>query len=184
MAWHATGLINLDMNKTDNIADVGKHKFELAGLGRAPFTFKGVNENVITYPDGTSKAGGSCDYCGNGIRYEFVIDSSDGLRSKVGCNCIEKVGDKGILKAYKSSPEYRKAQQLKRQEKSRAVVAELKELIEGNREKLASLPHPRGFTDRNTGQPLTGLDQVEWLFENCGASGRASLLKSVKTMLA
>ena len=59
------------MNKTDNAANVGKHKFELAGLGMAPFRFIGASENAITYPDGTTKAVGSCDYCG---KFKSAVD--------------------------------------------------------------------------------------------------------------
>ena len=77
--------------KTDNLENVGKHKFELAGLGLAPFRFIGANEKRITYPDGSSKAGSSCDYCATGIALECWVESADGKRFKVGCNCIEKV---------------------------------------------------------------------------------------------
>lgn len=166
--------------KTENAAEVGMHAFERAGLGKAPFRFVGASDNVITYPDGTSKAGGSCDYCGTGIRTECHIKSADGKLSKVGCNCIEKVGETGILKAYKTSPEFRAKQRAIRGVKAASVLATLKDLIETKREVMAAMPHPRGFTDRKTGKPLSYLDQVEWLFRNSGAAGRASLLKMIQ----
>jgi hypothetical protein len=70
------------------------HPFEKAGLGKAPFSCTGVSENVFTLPDGTSKAGGCCDYCGTGIRWEFWIKGSvAGARQfKVGCDCVAKTG--------------------------------------------------------------------------------------------
>jgi hypothetical protein len=70
------------------------HPFEKAGFGKAPFSCTHVSENVFTLPDGTSKAGGCCDYCGTGIRWEFWIKSSTvGERQrKVGCDCVAKTG--------------------------------------------------------------------------------------------
>ena len=70
------------------------HPFEKSGLGRAPFSCTHVTENVFALPDGTSKAGGCCDYCGTGIRWEFWIKGSvAGARQfKVGCDCVAKTG--------------------------------------------------------------------------------------------
>lgn len=169
--------------KTDTQDNVGKHAFELAGLGLAPFRFVGASENVITYPDGTQKAGGCCAYCSTGIRLECHVKSADGRFFKVGCNCIEKVGDKGLLKAYKTSPEFRAKQALARRQKSQAVFAQLSDLIASSADRLAAMPHPRGFSDRKTGQPLTALDNAKWMLSNCGASGRAEFLQSLKKVL-
>ena len=70
------------------------HPFEKSGLGTAPFSCTHVTENVFALPDGTSKAGGCCDYCGTGIRWEFWIKGSvAGARQfKVGCDCVAKTG--------------------------------------------------------------------------------------------
>ena len=70
------------------------HPFEKAGLGKAPFSCTHVTENVFTLPDGTSKAGGCCDYCGQGIRWEFWIKGgiSGAKQFKVGCDCVAKTG--------------------------------------------------------------------------------------------
>lgn len=170
--------------KTENPLLVGKHAFETAGLGLAPFHFVGASENVITYPDGSQKAGGSCDYCGTGIRTECWVKSADGKQFKVGCNCIEKVGDKGLLKAYKTSPEYRAKQRALAAEKARIVFEELKALIDGAKDRLAAMPHPMGFSNRETGQPLTALDYATWMLNHCGASGRKDVLKHLKAKLA
>lgn len=67
------------------------HPFEQQGLGKAPFKCVGVTENVFTMPDGSSKAGGACDYCGTGIRWEFWIKGVEG-KFKVGCDCVAKTG--------------------------------------------------------------------------------------------
>jgi hypothetical protein len=68
------------------------HPFEKAGLGQAPFRCVGVTENVFMLPGGESKAGGCCDYCYTGIRYEFHIESADDKHFKVGCDCVRKTG--------------------------------------------------------------------------------------------
>ena len=70
------------------------HPFERAGLGKAPFKCTHVTENVFVVGDGTTKAGGCCDYCGTGIRWEFWIRGSvAGARQfKVGCDCVAKTG--------------------------------------------------------------------------------------------
>jgi hypothetical protein len=70
------------------------HPFEKSGLGKAPFSCTHVTENVFALPDGTTKAGGCCDYCGTGIRWEFWIKGSvaGAKQFKVGCDCVAKTG--------------------------------------------------------------------------------------------
>jgi hypothetical protein len=160
------------------------HKFQAAGLGKAPFKFVGIKENVARYPDGTTKAGGTCDYCSTGIRFEFWCESADKKKFKVGCDCISKVGDEGLKKAYKSSPAFRQHQRKLREKKAANVREEVKALMtEENRAKLALLPHRSGFTDRRTGQPLTALDDVTWRIQHSGNAGMVQVLKSIKTYL-
>lgn len=170
--------------KTDNPADVGRHAFEVAGLGLAPFRFVGATENAITYPDGTTKAGGTCDYCGTGIRLECHVQSADGKRFKVGCNCIDKVGDKGLLAAYKSSPEFRQHQRELRYAKSAAQREAALALLNANREALSAKPHPHGFINRETGDPLTFVDYAEWMLDHAGANACAGLLKFIPKVLS
>jgi len=70
------------------------HPFEKSKLGKAPFSCTHVTENTITFPDGTSRAGGYCDYCFTGIRWEFWIKGSiaGAKQFKVGCDCVAKTG--------------------------------------------------------------------------------------------
>ena len=84
------------------------HVFTLSGLGQAPFRFLGVNENAFRLPDGTTKAGGTCDHCGTGIRWEFNLLSADGTRSKVGSDCIRKAGDRGLINIAKAEQNRRR----------------------------------------------------------------------------
>lgn len=169
--------------KTDNQEHVGRHVFEIAGLGLAPFRFVGLSENALRFPDGSSKAGGSCDYCGAGIRWECHIRSADGRRSKIGCDCVRKCGDAGLLQAYKSSPEFRAHQRQLREAKNAMVFGALKALIAVHADQLRAMPHPHNFVDRQSGNPLNRLDYVNWMFDHCGASGRAAMLKGLKKLL-
>lgn len=71
------------------------HPFEEAGFGRAPYRFDGVTRNwFVACPGDPGKPGGSCDFCGQGIAYEYWVRSADGRRFKVGCDCIEKLARK------------------------------------------------------------------------------------------
>lgn len=69
------------------------HPFEKAGLGTAPFRCVGVFKNVYCAGAGAPiQPGGSCDFCGTGIMYEYKILGSDGRAFKVGCDCVRRTG--------------------------------------------------------------------------------------------
>lgn len=158
------------------------HKFELAGLGLAPFRCVGFSEKKMVVgigQDATVRPGSSCDYCGNAIMNVFHILSADGKRFKVGCDCVAKTGDEGLKRNLRTHPDVLKHKRVLEANKATAIFETLKGLIERNREKFAGMPHPRGFTDRKTGAPLTYLDQVQWLFDHSGRAGRKSLLSSL-----
>lgn len=172
--------------KTEDQEKVGKHAFELAGLGAAPFRFVGMDENFITYPDGTTQAAGCCDYCFTGIRYQCHVQSADGKRFKVGCDCIAKVGDKGLLAAYKTSPELRAHKRTLASAKDDRITAEIRQLISQHGAAFEAQPHSRGFIDRSLGKerPMTRLDEINWCFDHCGASGRARNLEWLKRLVS
>lgn len=162
---------NMNM-KTDNVELVGKHAFEVAGLGKAPFRFVGMQENAQRLPDGTTRAAGCCQYCYTGIRYECVVQSADGKRFVVGSDCIRKVDEAGLYKAYKQSREFRDHQRQLRQAKAAKVREQVNELMGQLSEKLAAMPHPMGHVDRQTNVPLTALDWARW---NCSHLGDSSM---------
>ena len=166
--------------KTDNAEHVGKHAFELAGLGLAPFRFVGMRENAMALPDGSTKAAGSCDYCGTGIRYEFSILSADGKRSVVGCDCINKVGDAGLMRAYKSSPEFRKLQREKRQAKALSDLEECKALLAQHEKALRAVLFPVQRVYWLQQGRETFWQRAQWLLNNSGAAGRGNLLHGLR----
>jgi hypothetical protein len=68
------------------------HAFEKAGLGLAPFRYAGMEEKVyVAFPGAPAQPAGTCDYCGNGIKYCCHVKSADGKEFIVGTDCIEKV---------------------------------------------------------------------------------------------
>jgi hypothetical protein len=164
------------------------HPFEAAGLGKAPFRFEGMTENVVRHPDGTTQAGGSCDYCSTGIRYECRIVSADGVRSKVGCDCILKL-DRDDNKALVMIVEAKKAAIEREQRAARKaarlatetarIVAALARLdaSESLRSTLAAMPHPT-FADS------TMLAYVEWMRHNAGHSGMLKVAKIIDAIPA
>ncbi len=144
------------------------HKFERAGLGKAPFQFTGMTEKVITYPDGSSQAGSHCDYCFTGIRYEFWVESADKRSFKVGCDCIHKAGDAGLIRQIsKAERELRdkknKAAKVRKAEKLTARVQAAKAKLPTVAGTLASQPHPSSYFAK---EGRTMLDYVKWCLEN------------------
>ena len=154
------------------------HRFEFAGLGKGPFAFTGrVTEKVHCVPGGPSKAGSCCDYCSTGIRYEFWVKSSDGKEFKVGCDCIHKTGDRGlILQIAKAERELRDkknaAAKARKAERLAIRVENAKAILPTIAGTLASKPHPSSyFADQGS----TLLDYVKWCFEN-RAGDKASFI--------
>ena len=155
------------------------HKFEVAGLGKAPFRFTGeVTEKTYVACQGAPvQPGSTCDYCGTAIRYEFWIESSDARRSKVGCDCIRKHGDAGLLQAISAAErKLRDAKNARAREAKAARLAvrieEAMALLPAIRGTLADLPHP---VQHHADNSLTMLDYIQWLLAN-GYNERAALV--------
>ncbi len=104
------------------------HLFEHSGLGKHPFKLIGVyslpssglaSANPMAYQDQLKAMPkgvgiGSCAYCHTPLTHNFIIQSSDGKKNAVGCDCIKKVGDRGLIEAVKL------AQREQRREKKQA----------------------------------------------------------------
>lgn len=73
--------------------DTWVHPFERARLGRAPFRFAGMHESVYSAAPGHSQPGGTCEFCGMGIRYVCTVEGADGKRFSVGTDCVARVGE-------------------------------------------------------------------------------------------
>ena len=66
------------------------HPFQRAHLGVAPFRCVGVRENWFVMEGVGRKPGGTCQYCGTGILYEFTIKDVNGKTFVVGSDCVAK----------------------------------------------------------------------------------------------
>lgn len=123
------------------------HKFERAGLGKAPYKYLGVTEHKFKAAPGEPvKAGGSCDYCAMAIMYAVQLQGACGKRFKVGCECGLSVGGAGIEKRVASWQRehergLRKARKAAKAEKCKveyaALLAELAAM--GEREGFAGM---------------------------------------------
>lgn len=99
------------MSVTDDKAPI--HLWELQGLGRAPFRCAGVFKiperslaewNPAAYQAelGKMPAGfgvGTCAVCGMSLVNNFLIRAACGHTFSVGCECVKKSGDHGLVTA-------------------------------------------------------------------------------------
>lgn len=123
------------------------HRFEAARLGVAPFLLVGVRENVFDLGDGHTKAGGTCDYCGNGIRWEYVVRDATGKSFVLGSECARHTGDEKLYAIIASEERKRQREKarLRRVAKAESDAANAEKLMPEYRvalAKLESLPHP------------------------------------------
>lgn len=147
------------------------HCFEEAGLGKAPFRFVGIESagdraavNAERAADGlcyTTNNATSCDYCGMGILNAYCVASADGKRFKVGCDCIRKTGDKGLIRYVEEeeSNKRREKSRAKRVSKYEHENAMIDKFRAGGAESLRLLPHPKG-------RDGSAWDYVAWCVEN------------------
>jgi hypothetical protein len=146
------------------------HRFERVGLGKAPFRVRGFGREVYQAvpgdPNCPLQPGTSCDYCGTGIMDVAYVESADGKRFKVGCDCVAKAGDGGLLTAIRRSPQYRELQRQKRHAKDEANKAELQRL----------LADPRLQEYRR--------ESFDYRLKWCGAAGRARVLRELRDELS
>jgi len=89
------------------------HRFEIAGLGKAPFRFIGIvslpsptlaeqnpsayNAALCAIPPGIGC--GTCAFCGMALVHNAIVQDVCGKRFVVGTDCVSKVGDAGLVNA-------------------------------------------------------------------------------------
>ena len=147
------------------------HKFEAAGLGIAPFRFIGVEtagdraavqrERESAGMVFTTNYATSCDYCGQGIQNAFRVRSADGREFKVGCECIRKTGDAGLMRAVSDEESAKRRQKSAKRreakvERERRLLAAFRA---GECASLRSQPHPKG-------REGSAHDYVAWCVDN------------------
>lgn len=170
-------------------------------FGPAPYRFVGVwsmpsttlrDANPSAYNNAIAEAPvqhvGACMHCGTGIVDHYIVSDGEGHHFTVGSSCINKVHkETGMITriARDAKLAKNKLNREKAAAKAEVVKAEIESIMADDsfKAKMQSLPHPRGFKSFDTGEPLTAWDNVEWMFSNSGAAGRARLLKSLKAAM-
>jgi len=156
------------------------HVFEAEGLRKAPYTFLGIQLMVgpITRADGSQIGSpgqpmGTCQFCGTGIKDCYFLRSADGREFYVGCDCIRKSGDKGLLRVVSvEEKKKRRAAAERKREKANAARMEVREHVidqltnQNLRSKLAGQKHP-------VIPGMTLLDYVEFLVFRAASYRRA-----------
>jgi hypothetical protein len=168
-------------------ATTGMHPFEKSGLGKAPFRMIGFEIKVCGGPDANGmqygapgQPAGTCDHCGQGIKYCCKVRSADGKTFTVGMDCslkLERASNKTFVAQVLTEKKKLQAEQRKaKKAKDLARVAEVMAALDNStklQEKLAALPHP-------TIEGKTLLDYVAWMRRNAGLRGMLAVLKLVE----
>lgn len=164
------------------------HKFEAAGLGKAPFQLVGFDRRVgpirrmVDFGNGAVEVEvgapgqpmGSCDYCGTGIADCYVIQSADGKKFVVGSTCVNKTGDAGLRRAM--APHKRRL----KNERDDARIAAAVETFEREavRALLATRPHANAYR-ASLGDTLA--DSIEWSLANAGRAGKIKAARAIES---
>ena len=69
------------------------HTFEMSGLGRSPFKLIGTPGSKMLRGYGQLFC---CQHCGTILQHQWLVESSDGVMSVVGVDCVKKTGDAGL----------------------------------------------------------------------------------------
>lgn len=164
------------------------HKFERAGLGKAPFRYLGCFEDrgphrstdpktgIVTECGSPGQPMGTCEYCGQGIALCCSIVSADGKRFIVGSDCVAKTGDAGLVKLVKREGAARG------KEREAQRIGDMRARLDGDfplAVLLASQPHPQQWA-RDQGQTL--LNSILWMMENAGHSGRLKTVRQIEKL--
>lgn len=109
------------------------HKFELAGLGKAPYRFLGVSEHLFQACAGEPvRAGASCDFCGASIKHAANFESADGKHFKVGCDCAYSAeSNKAVVRQIEGwqRKHEREVREARRERKAEKLAAEYAALL-------------------------------------------------------
>lgn len=142
--------------------------FQDSGLGKPPFKFMGIfqlpskslqehnpeayNNALKDMPKLDIGGCGTCSHCGTGIQTCYIIKSSDGLTSSVGCDCINKLAKSNLAGAFSEVERAVKKHKTDMARKKRnAKYSALKEqvLVLLNdaelSKKLESMPHKNSY---------------------------------------
>ena len=157
------------------------HTFEAANLGKAPFKCVRRMEIVHCIPGEAPRAGGSCDYCGTGIRYAYVIRDAVGAEFKVGSECVRKTGDRGLTRIVdEHEAADRRAKADVKAEKDRRFILAAAFLAGVNETALRAIPHSKPWAAATN---LSFFNEIEWMIYHAGTAGRLKTAKRICEVL-
>lgn len=161
------------------------HPFEKAGLGKAPFRYVGIEAQEISHGrrvlgsvggcEMTTKPGGSCAFCAHYILDMFVVESADGQRFHVGCDCIRKV-DAKLTRSIEAD-----AKKAKKDREAARIKAAREMVWSQQAYSLRCQPHPSPY---HAGEGKNLAHYVEWLFQNGGTSGQLRAARLVEKAIS
>lgn len=174
------------------------HKFEKAGLGKAPFEFidiwQGPSKGLLAArpeayyravemaPKTTNPLGhGACHFCGTYIIIHCLIEGANGSRFFVGSDCVEKTGDQGLIG--KVQAKISQIQKARRRELDQQKIEEFASLMRTPkvRDILEKIPHPNAhFASRGK----TLLNWADFMRRASGVAGTKKGLRIVKKAIA
>lgn len=156
------------------------HTFQERGLGIAPFHFvRSYESKYCACPGAPVQPGTCCDYCGTGIMQVYVIADVNGKEFKVGCECVKKTADAGLIDVVK-----REVARRKREVKNNLRIARqtrLRELFATPKVKEAftARKHPNAYF---ASQGKTYADYVEYMLCYGGDSIKDDILVSMEAL--
>ena len=159
------------------------HKFEEAGLGKAPFRIVGFSEEkgpktisskggVIIQVGSPGQPMGVCDYCGTAIVNCFHIRSTDDRTFIVGSECVYKTDDKGLTITVRREVNRRKREA--RHESEAKRIAQVENDLKDSTI-IARLRAQRSPSRMNE----TALEWAEWMMAHSGNSGRMKVVRLI-----
>ncbi len=187
--------------ETEKAAASGKvHRFEAAGLGKAPYRFREMwvapspstmGTNPTAWALGMQSMprvdyGGpySCAYCGTAITNHCLIESADGKHFMVGTDCVEKTGDAGLIDPVKVAAAEARHEAAARAlgEHIDAARKNIQDLVGQNRPAFEAIPHPHAGM---AAEGKTYADYLDYFGEKVHALSKAeSVLKDAKARLS
>ena len=164
-----------------------RHDWELLGFGPAPYRLLAVLEcpdvvDLNNVPEDLRTANalgvglGSCQVCGHGIRECYVLESADGTRFVVGCDCVLKRDDECRLRD-DVTRERNRIRTEKRHAREDARIAAARDRLPAVRDVLAGKPHPNQWRAEK-GSTLA--DWADWMLAHAGRTGRLHVARVVE----
>lgn len=154
------------------------HKFEAAGLGIAPYKLTAFKVVIFqACPGAPVQVGGSCDYCGTGIKDHFFLLSTDGRSFKVGSSCITKSGDKGLIKRAQDASRATKRKRAAQSAKERVAALRTYLSTEDGKRAAKAVPTPLGWAED------TLFDWALWMLANSGQAGKLRAIRTINKKL-